>query len=88
MLTLNVGVDKLHRARPVERNACDDVLQFVRLQALHKFAHARAFQLEYADGVAAVNFGVNLRIVDARFVEVDVDAVVFLGVLTSEVDVC
>ena len=48
-----VGRDVLHRARPVERDQRDDVLDAVGPHADQRLAHARAFNLEHADHLAA-----------------------------------
>ena len=56
-----VGRDVLHRARPVERDQRDDVLDAVGLHADQRLAHAGAFHLEHADHLAARQHRVGLR---------------------------
>ena len=57
--------DVLHRAGPVERDQRDDILDAVRLHALQRIHHARAFHLEHRDrlglGVKRVGLGIVQR---------------------------
>ena len=61
MLAGIVGRDVLHRARPVERDQRDDVLDAVGLHADQRLAHAGTFHLEHADHLAARQHLVGLR---------------------------
>ena len=53
VLDRDVARDVLHRPRAVERDDRDDVLEAVGPQLFEHVAHARAFELEHADRVAA-----------------------------------
>ena len=53
VLAVDVAVDVVHRPRPIERDDGDDVLEAVGLQLAQGVAHARTFELEHADRIAA-----------------------------------
>ena len=55
----------VERAGPKQRNCRDDVLETVGLELRQEAAHARAFHLEDADGVAAGEQAVAVGIVEA-----------------------
>ncbi len=46
--------DELHRAGPVQRDQCDDVVELFDVELLRKTGHAAGFHLEKADRFAAV----------------------------------
>ncbi len=56
----DVARDVVHRARAIERDHGDDVLEAVGAQLAQHVAHALAFQLEHADGVAVAQHLVGL----------------------------
>ena len=51
---VDINVDILHRARSIKRDQGDQILDRIRLHLLERVAHARAFQLEHADGMAGL----------------------------------
>ena len=58
------------RAGPVEREHGDDVFEAVRAEHAQVFAHARAFDLEDAVGVALGEDGEGVGVVEVQRVEV------------------
>ena len=62
-LALDIFGNEIHGARSVEGNACDDILQALRPQLLHKGLHARGFDLEYPVRPARGNGGIDIRVV-------------------------
>jgi hypothetical protein len=48
------GRDIVHRARPIERDERDDVLEYGRAHRRKRAAHALGFHLEHADRVTAL----------------------------------
>ena len=69
-----IGRDIGHRARPVERDQRDNVLETVGAHFDERLAHAAAFHLEHADRLAAPEHFVSLGIVERNFRQIDVDA--------------
>ena len=69
-----IGRDVGHRAGTVERDQRDDVLEPVGAHFDERLAHARAFQLEHADRLAAPEHFVGLLVVERDLGEIDVDA--------------
>ena len=53
MLARAIGRDVRHRARPVQRDQRDDVLEAVRAHVDQRAPHALTFHLEHADHIAA-----------------------------------
>ena len=53
VLAGDVFRDRIHRTGPIERDERDQIVDVVGLHLAHQIAHARAFQLEHADAVAA-----------------------------------
>ena len=88
VLALDVGVDHSAFERPgaVERDERDHVLEAVGAKPPHERRHARRFELEYAERVAALEHVVGLRVVYRYFVEVDVPFAVALDVLHRAVE--
>ena len=74
MLARAIGRDVRHRARPVERDQRDDVLEAVRAHVDQRPPHARAFHLEHADRLAARHHLVGFGVVERQIGEIDVDA--------------
>ena len=74
MLARAIGRDVRHRTGTIERDQRDDVLEAVRLHVEQRAAHARAFQLEHADGFGARQQAVGLLVVERDGGEIDVDA--------------
>ena len=66
--------DVRHRARAVERDERDQVLEAVGLHLDERLAHAGAFHLEHADRLAAAQRLVGLRVVERQRRQVDLDA--------------
>ncbi len=73
MLARAIGRDVRHRARPVQRDQRDDVLEAVRAHVDQRAPHALAFNLEHADHVAARQHLVTRRIVQRQCREIDLD---------------
>ncbi len=71
VLAADVARDVVHRARPVEGDDGDDVLEGVGLQLAQHVPHAGAFQLEHADGVAAAQQLEGGPVVQRQVSEVD-----------------
>ena len=69
-----IGRDVRHRARPIERDERDDVLEPVGAHLDQRLAHARAFHLEHADRLAASEHFVGLGVVERDVAEVDSDS--------------
>ncbi len=67
LLAADVFGNEIHRARPVERDARDDVLDRAGLQLLHEGFHAGGFELENALAAAPAD-----HVHDRRIVVVDV----------------
>ena len=74
VLHADIARDVFHRAGAVERVHRDDVLEAVGPELAQHVAHARAFELEHADRVAAAEEFVGLGIVERQMVEVERDA--------------
>ena len=74
MLARAIGRDVRHRARPVERDQRDDVLEAVRPHVEQRAPHALTFQLEDADRLGARQHGVGLFVVERDGREIDLDA--------------
>ena len=71
IFSLDIIRDKIHRTRPVKRNAGDDVLQRLRLQLLHKALHAGRLELEDALALTLADHLHDLRIVIIDGGEID-----------------
>ena len=63
-LAARVGRDLVHRARAVERDERDEVLELRRLDLLQRLAHALGLELEHADRVAPGHHLVGLLVVE------------------------
>ena len=66
VLAVDVAVDVVHRPRPIEGDDGDDVLEAVGLQLAQGVAHARTFELEHADRIAARQERVTRSIVERK----------------------
>ena len=64
--------DQVHRARPVQRDQRDDVLEAVRTRELEQVAHAARFELEHRGGVRAREQPVRLGVVERQLVQAHV----------------
>ena len=73
-LAFDVTGDVLHGPRAVERHHGDDVLEGVEPELAQHLAHAGAFQLEHAGGLAAPQHLEGKGVVQGQIREVDVDA--------------
>ena len=73
-LAFDVTGDVLHGPRAVERHHGDDVLEGVEPELAQHLAHAGAFQLEHAGGLAAAQHLEGEGVVQGQIREVDVDA--------------
>ena len=73
--------DAVHRTGAIERHARYDVFERGRLKFFHELFHAGGFELEHRVGVAAADLSVDLGVVVAQLVEVDVHAVILFDVL-------
>ena len=78
-----IGRDIGHRAGPVERDQRDDVLEAVGAHFDQRLAHARAFQLEHADRLAAPEHFVGFLVVEQDLRQVDLDAALRSASLTQ-----
>ena len=63
VLAVGVGRDVLHRARPVERDEGDQILELGRLDLAERLAHAGRLELEDAGRLAAGEHRVGLLVV-------------------------
>ena len=72
VLAARVDGDVLHRARPVEGDERDQVLELGRLDLAQRLAHPRRLELEDADRVAALQQLVGLLVVERDRLDVDV----------------
>ncbi len=70
-LAVDEGVDVVHRARPIKRDQGGDVLDRARTQLAQGVAHALAFQLEHAHGLALGHQLVGRRVVEGQLGKVD-----------------
>ena len=66
-----IGRDVRHRARAVERDQRDEVLEPVGAHVDQRLAHAAAFHLEHADCFAAPEHRVGLGVVERDLPKVD-----------------
>ena len=73
VLARAIGRDVRHRARPIERDQRDDVLEPVRAHVEQRPPHALTFQLEDADRFGARQHGVGLLVVERDRRELDLD---------------
>src|SRR5436190_10468206 len=71
VLAARVDRDVLHRARPVERDERDQILEDGRLDLLERLAHARRLELEDAGRVALREHPVDLLVVERQLRPVD-----------------
>ena len=55
VLAVDVSLDVVHRAGPIQRHHSDDVAEAVGLELAQRLAHARTFELEHAAGIALRN---------------------------------
>ena len=76
----------VERAGTIEGRAGDDVADVVRLQPLEQFADAVRLELKHALGVAALQQGVGLRVVQRQLVQVDLLAARLLDQLDRVVE--
>ena len=74
VLARAISRDVRHRARPVQRDQRDDILETVGPHVEQRAAHARAFQLEHADRFGARQQVIGLGVVERDGGEIDVDA--------------
>ncbi len=56
--------DQLHRARPIERNQRDDVVEFANVELLRQTGHAAGLHLEETDRFATVVEGEGSGIIE------------------------
>ena len=64
----------IHRARAIQRHQRDNIFELIGLHFAQHIAHARAFQLEHADCVAASQKLVGLCIVERQIIDIHRDA--------------
>ena len=74
VLARAIGRNIRHRARPIERDQRDDVLEAVRPHVEQRAPHARTFQLEDADRFGARQHIVSPLVVERDRREIDLDA--------------
>ena len=86
VLPLDKRRDVLERPRAVQRVHCDEVAEHRGLQILEVLLHPRGFVLEDADGLAALEELVGLRVVEREAVRVEVDAVAVLDIAYCVLD--
>ena len=77
-LVVYICRDRRHRARPVERDPCDDIFEAVRSEVFHELRHASAFQLEDPLRVSSGNHVIDRRIIVVHRSEIYLHSVVFL----------
>ena len=65
-LAARVGGDLVHRARAVQRDERDEVVELRRADLLERLLHALGLELEHADRVAAREHLVGLRVVERQ----------------------
>ena len=65
--------DVVHRAWPIERDERDDVAEIGRLHRRQRAPHAFGFELEHADGVAALEQFIDLFVLPRERRQVDLD---------------
>ena len=73
VLARAVGRNIRHRARAIERDQRDDVLEAVRPHVEQRAAHARAFQLEHAHSFSARQQVVGVLVIERDSGKIDVD---------------
>ena len=73
-LACAIDRDIRHRARAVERDERNQVLEAVGLHLDERLAHSGAFHLEHADGFATAQGLVGIRVVERQRGQVDLDA--------------
>jgi hypothetical protein len=73
-LAVDIGVDVVHRPRPVERDQRGDLLQGRAAHLAQGVAHALGFQLEHADGLAGGQQFVGGLVVERQLVELQLNA--------------
>ena len=71
MHALDVGRNKFQRARAVERNHGDDIIDILWPHLHHVAGHSRAFQLEDARGMAFADEFEGFRIVDGDIIQAE-----------------
>ena len=74
VLARAIGRDVRHRARAIERDQRDDVLEPVGAHVDQRAAHALAFHLEDADRLAARQHLVALGVVERDRQQIELDA--------------
>ena len=77
-LVVYICRDRRHRARPVERDPCDDIFEAVRSEVFHELRHASAFQLEDPLCVSFGNHVIDRRIIVIHRSEVYLHTMVLL----------
>ena len=82
VLALDVVRDELHRARTVERDERDDLVDLGDVELAAERLHAAGFELEHADGLRLIEEGEGLGVVEADFLDVEVGQ---LAVLADEI---
>ena len=65
--------DVRHRARAIQRDGRDQVLEAVRPHLPQHVAHALAFELEHPAGIAPLQHLVGVRVIERQPVEIDFD---------------
>ena len=78
LLVLDVLRDRVHRARTVQSDARDNILEAGRPEVLHEVRHASALELEHALGVAVCYQLIYFRVVITHLRPVYGDTVVLL----------
>ncbi len=73
VLARAIGRDVRHRARAIQRDQRDDVLETVGPHVDQRAPHALAFNLEHADHLAARQHLIALGVVDRQRREIDMD---------------
>ena len=71
----------IHRARAIERHQRHQIVDVVGLHLAHQIAHARAFQLEHADTVAARQHLEGRGVVEIDGLGVELDAALLAAAL-------
>ena len=77
MLALAIGRDVGHRARTIQRDGGDQVLEAVRPHLAQDVAHALAFELEHPARVALLQHVEGLGVLEREFLQRDRNALLF-----------
>ena len=81
VFAFNIFRDKIHRARTIQGNTCDDILQTLWAKLLHEALHTRTFQLEHTVSLTGANGSQHLFIIIINLIYIYIDAPALLNKL-------